>query len=81
VHVYFLFRGAIKDIIKTVKKARKKGWLKTFPTLRKAHHILQVLACRTKLDIDLIREEEEESSSSSSSSESSESNEQKEQSK
>jgi hypothetical protein len=35
VHVFFLFKHMVTVLIKTVKKARKKGWLKTFLILRK----------------------------------------------
>jgi hypothetical protein len=66
VHVFFLFKHMIKDLIKTVKKARKKGWMKTLPILHKLQHILQVLACRTKLDISQLKTKHESSDESDS---------------
>lgn len=61
VQVYFLFEGIVKQLIKTIKKARKKGLLKAFPILRKVKHILQVIACRRKLNIEKLRVKEESS--------------------
>lgn len=66
VHVYFLFKDMIKELLNTIKKVRKKGWLKTFKILRKVQHILQVLTCRTRLDIEFMRESASESSASES---------------
>jgi hypothetical protein len=66
VHVCFLLRSIIKDMIKTVKKLRKKGWLKTFKTLQKVKHIFEVLATlnRNKLDGHKLRKKEESSEQS-----------------
>jgi hypothetical protein len=64
-HVFFLFKGIIAKLIENVRKARRKGWLKTFKILRKARFILLVLSCRTKLDLKSLRKNVESPSEQS----------------
>jgi hypothetical protein len=51
VQLYFLFERMVIEFIKTIKKIRKKGWIKTFPSLRKMRHIFKVVTCRKKLNL------------------------------
>jgi hypothetical protein len=58
--VYFLLKDVIGDIILSIKKARKIGWMKAFPSLAKMHHLYQVLTCKTKFDLSLMRSDDAE---------------------